>query len=382
MNVQAAPSWVPPYLVPFVTLSYPVDPPAQPDSFPNSSYYGTGLLDACFVVAWIAFLGVARDFVRLKVFEPFARWYLVRQDEQYDRARAASRQPDEKSPAPKPDAAPSSSPSGTKKPSKRDIVRERSVMRFAEQGYQWLYFSIYWSYGAYVHFQFPHSPWKLDYLWIGYPHIPLAAPVKLYYITQLAFWLHSVLVLNAEARRKDHVQMMTHHVVTIPLIALSYMGNYTRIGCLILFLMDWCDIWLAFAKMMRYLGFVSFCDVVFGVWVLSWIATRQVAFFIIIVSVYYCPIELGWDSQRGHYLTRTIHITFLGFLLSLMAMMCMWASMMFTVVYKVLRGQPAEDVRSDDDDEEIDESDPKSADNDLAKTPSVLEPVSSWKKNC
>lgn len=53
-----------------------------------------------------------------------------------------------------------------------------------------------------------------------------------------------MLILNAEARRKDHVQMMTHHVITVILMAASYFFNFTRVGCLILLLMDWCDIFL------------------------------------------------------------------------------------------------------------------------------------------
>jgi acyl-CoA-dependent ceramide synthase len=35
---------------------------------------------------------------------------------------------------------------------------------------------------------------------------------------------------------------MTHHVVTIVLIVASYAYNFTRVGCLIMVLMDWCDI--------------------------------------------------------------------------------------------------------------------------------------------
>jgi very-long-chain ceramide synthase len=90
----------------------------------------------------------------------------------------------------------------------------------------------------YVNRNLPSSPW------IGYPHIPLAGPIKFYYLMQMAFYVHAMLVLNAEARRKDHWQMMTHHVVTIVLIVLSYTYNFTRVGCLVMVIMDWCDILL------------------------------------------------------------------------------------------------------------------------------------------
>lgn len=81
-------------------------------------------------------------------------------------------------------------------------------------------------------------------LWLNYPHVPLAGTVKFYYLTQTAFYLHQVLILNAEARRKDHYQMMAHHVITIVLMVTSYAYNFTRIGCVIMVLMDCCDIFL------------------------------------------------------------------------------------------------------------------------------------------
>ena len=54
--------------------------------------------------------------------------------------------------------------------------------------------------------------------------------------------MHQVLILNAEARRKDHWQMMSHHIITIALKVLSYFYNFTRVGCLIMVLMDTSDV--------------------------------------------------------------------------------------------------------------------------------------------
>ena len=81
-------------------------------------------------------------------------------------------------------------------------------------------------------------------LWAGYPHVPLAGIVKLYYLMQISLYVHAVLLLHAEAARKDHWQMMAHHVVTIFLIVASYYYGFTRVGCLIMVIMDWCDIFL------------------------------------------------------------------------------------------------------------------------------------------
>jgi len=81
-------------------------------------------------------------------------------------------------------------------------------------------------------------------VWTGYPNYPLPGPVKFYYLNETAFYIHGVFILTAEARRKDHLQMMTHHFVAIALMFLSYAWNFTRVGCLIMVLMDVCDVLL------------------------------------------------------------------------------------------------------------------------------------------
>lgn len=81
-------------------------------------------------------------------------------------------------------------------------------------------------------------------VWINYPYIPIAGTIKFYYLLQTAFYLHQVLILNAEARRKDHWQMMAHHIITVALMVGSYRANHTVVGVFIMLLMDTSDIFL------------------------------------------------------------------------------------------------------------------------------------------
>ena len=68
--------------------------------------------------------------------------------------------------------------------------------------------------------------------------------MKGYLLVQWAFWLQQILVINMEERRKDHWQMLTHHVITISLISSCYSYHFTRVGNLILVLMDVVDLFL------------------------------------------------------------------------------------------------------------------------------------------
>lgn len=82
----------------------------------------------------------------------------------------------------------------------------------------------------------------MDELWTDWPQRELGGPAKAYMLGQWAFWIQQVVVLNIEDRRKDHWQMLSHHFVTIALIAASYAYHQTRVGHLILVLMDVVDL--------------------------------------------------------------------------------------------------------------------------------------------
>ncbi|KAI0774093.1 longevity assurance proteins LAG1/LAC1 [Fomes fomentarius] len=361
MNTDAAPAWLPKPLIPFFTLSYPIPAPAQPDSFPNSNYYDTGLLDACIIVTAIAVMAILRDATRLFVMEPFARWKLARdlrkrKQKQFTLANGNGKTNGtanghaEKSDHYTADPA-YISPAEKKK-------MQRSVIRFAEQGWPVVYYPAQLAFGLYVHGNLPTTVLNPINVWTNYPHIPLATPIKFYYLLQTAFYMHQVLIINAEAPRKDHWQMMAHHVITIALMVGSYFYNYTRVGCLIMVLMDWCDLFLPLAKMFRYLGMSTACDATFVVFLLVWLVTRHFLFMLVIKATWdaFYIIPRVWDTSVGHFMTKEVYIGFFTMLVFLQILQLVWFGMICRVAYKVVTGQGAEDTRSDDEGDDDDSS--------------------------
>ncbi|KAI9508148.1 longevity assurance proteins LAG1/LAC1 [Russula earlei] len=351
-------SRLPSFLIPFVSLSYSVDPPPNLDSFPDSSYYDIGYLDVCLIVTLIAIMAILRDAIRVLVLEPFANWKLTRHWRRRQALKSGSATPDSKASSlasinkgniNSPVITTSSVETAmANRPAERSAEARRirhAVLRFAEQGWQAIYYIWQWSLGIYIHYYLPSD------LWTGYPHNPLAGIVKLYYLMQISLYVHLVLLLNAEAPRKDHWQMMTHHVVTIILIVASYAYNFTRVGCLVMVIMDWCDIFLPLAKMLRYLSYQTACDVTFVFWLVSWLVTRHVLFCMVIASVYWeAPkhIEFGWWPERGYWYTADVHKVFVSLLVILEVIQSIWSYLIFGVAYRVLKGQGTEDPRSDD----------------------------------
>lgn len=128
---------------PFFSLSYKTDKPAAPDAFPNWNFYDIGPLDACFVIGTIATFAVLREIVRLRIMTPFANKWLFGDTRGYIGGSY------------KLNSTPSNSSNGkpngrytVRKISAKNRVRERNVIRFAEQGWAITYCTIWWCFGV------------------------------------------------------------------------------------------------------------------------------------------------------------------------------------------------------------------------------------------
>ena len=75
-------------------------------------------------------------------------------------------------------------------------------------------------------------------LWTNWPEREIDGLMKGYILVQWSFWSLQVLIINIEERRKDYWQILTHHFLTIALIATAYAYHHTRVGNVILVLMD------------------------------------------------------------------------------------------------------------------------------------------------
>lgn len=263
------------------------------------------------------------------------------------------------------------------------INKKKAKVRFAEQAWILLYPTICWSTGMYIMY---HSDYWLNLraLWRDWPTREMEGLSKWYYLVQFAFWLQQIVVVNIEERRKDHWQMFSHHIVTCALIFASYGYHQSKVGNVILCLMDLIDLILPAAKLLKYCGYQTACDIAFGVFIVTWFITRHILYMWVLWSIYaHIPEEIQYGCYTGstqslqgpfpvpndwEHLTwpfrdpvgmvcwnNNIKWAFLGMLLALQGILLMWFTMIIKVAYKVLSGQGADDVRSDDEDEEEDE---------------------------
>ncbi len=165
----------------------------------STKLYNKGLADVCYVFMWVVSLTFLRASLIDWVFVPLAR--------------------------------------------NGGVTSKKSLMRISEQAWMFTYFLVAWTVEMVL---LVRSPYWLDtyHLWTDWPVQQLDATFKRYYLIQTAVWIQTLYTINIEARRKDHNQMFTHHIVTITLLVTSYIYHFTRVGHAIMCLMDLGDILL------------------------------------------------------------------------------------------------------------------------------------------
>lgn len=346
-----------------------VDPRSRPEAWawlwgqPNT-LYGKGLKDALYVMTWVLIWTALRAaFIRFILSPLGSRW--------------VAKPP----------------PTSTSHRLRQRKVWEKNITRFAERSWSVIFYTCYWSLGLYIAY---HSPYWFNTagFWIDHPHVELEGIAKFYYLTQCAFWFHQVLVINVEARRKDHWQMFSHHIITILLITGSYFTHFTRVGNAVLCLMDPSDILLDLAKCLRYVGLQTICDVAFGLFLLSWIATRHVLFCCLIWACIKIVPQITFEEARqaAHSTTAAsvaqifssmslkqiwedasfARLTLVGLLVALQFILLLWFVMIVRVAYRVVTGAGATDTRSDEELDEEDELELKRVEGQTGKATSLL----------
>ncbi|KAK4424194.1 Glycoprotein 3-alpha-L-fucosyltransferase A [Sesamum alatum] len=198
------------------------------------------------------------------------------------------------------------------------------------------------------------EPWfnDIEAYFTGWPDQELKLPVKLFYMCQCGFYAYSIAaLLTWETRRKDFAVMMSHHIVTVILISLSYITRFFRIGAVVLALHDASDVFLEAAKVFKYSGKELGASLCFGLFAISWLVLRLIIFPFWIIrssSFYSCAVLILSDTYLAalYYLYNTMLLTLLVFHLY-------WWILIFSMITRQLknRGKVGEDIRSDSDDD-------------------------------
>lgn len=84
----------------------------------------------------------------------------------------------------------------------------------------------------------------------NYPCQPLPVYMDDFYVMKFAYhFFEFIVAVSFHRSRRDFSEFLLHHIMTMVLISYSYYTNYMPIGMVIMFTMDFSDIFIATFKL-------------------------------------------------------------------------------------------------------------------------------------
>jgi hypothetical protein len=107
------------------------------------------------------------------------------------------------------------------------------------------------------------------------------ADVEFFYLLYAARYISDVISLLFEIPKEDTWAFAVHHVASVGLVLRSAASGYVRIGCVLMSFLDWVDIVLTAAKLLKYISktrndiFQILADRLFELFAVSFLVTRN-----------------------------------------------------------------------------------------------------------
>ena len=231
------------------------------------------------------------------------------------------------------------------------------VQKFAQSALEMVFYGTFTIIGALL---VPQQPWfwPSTEWWRGTPTKTLAtsAALRCYYLAYGARYVAAMANVLMEHKRKDFWEMQLHHVATILVIVSSYTTGWTRVGAVIMLVLDPADVPLHAAKCAKYVGdargnkrYQLAADVLFGIFMLTFFVMRLVMYPYVVWSA-------GFEARK-FFTPNAAYYFCVALLCVLLFLQVYWFGLIVKVAHRVVVAGAAEDVRSDDDESDDDQAD-------------------------
>lgn len=102
--------------------------------------------------------------------------------------------------------------------------------------------------------------------------------IREYFMLQLGYHLHSLIVHVSGKIRNDFMEMLLHHSITVMLVSLAYLMNYLPMSLLILYSHDISDAFVSYTRFLVDTNYKKLTTVTYICLLVSWFYTRLIIF--------------------------------------------------------------------------------------------------------
>lgn len=184
---------------------------------------------------------------------------------------------------------------------------EKSAQKLEESVMQVLFYTFAWTFNTMFLV-------KQDWFWFpiltfleGFPNQTIDPEIFWFYGIQTGWYVYcSYAHVFQDSRKSDYWIMIVHHAVTLTLLYAAFVTGYFRIGMLVMFSMDICDIFVFSAKTLKTLDRDStihpaFYLAVYATLPTVWVAFRLLYFpYVVLHTTVVGTIKVfGWEGIKG-----------------------------------------------------------------------------------
>mmetsp|Transcript_4118 Transcript_4118/g.8905 ORF Transcript_4118/g.8905 Transcript_4118/m.8905 type:complete len:350 (-) Transcript_4118:187-1236(-) len=235
------------------------------------------------------------------------------------------------------------------------------VDKFAQSTMEMIWYASYFVLGLRLISEQPWV-WPSRFWWVDQPNNrAITQDVAFFYVCYAARYGAGLMTVFLETKRKDFMEMVIHHSVTVVLVYLSFQYGMVRVGCVIMVLLDVADVPLHIAKQCSYtneIGSKSLwglaADFFFVCFAVAFIVTRMVLYPYVVWS---CFQELWLEFAPGKNFVDVYKSYFdyvppmvfgcQSLVVVLQILQIFWFMLLLKAIVKVLGGGPLKDNRSD-----------------------------------
>ncbi|CAZ69354.1 Longevity-assurance (LAG1) family protein [Emiliania huxleyi virus 99B1] len=239
------------------------------------------------------------------------------------------------------------------------MVRPERVLKFQQSAWRFVLYSIATISSIIVFMTDDTVDFKESSFFENWPLYNPGSGIKFMYALYAGFYIHQTVYIFGDERLDDFNEHVFHHAITLVLVYVSWVFNFTKIGFFIMTLHDGSDVFLELAKCMNYakeirprLSIIS--DVSFIIFASSFFYLRLYLYPVYaigsIVNPYDACAHVSCALYEGgvsysYCASKPIYTVAIAALTSLYILQVMWAGRIINVIAKVIAGNPLEDSR-------------------------------------
>lgn len=172
---------------------------------------------------------------------------------------------------------------------------------------------------------------------LGTPLKTVPYKFMVYLTYELGFYVVELITIFFEPGKKDLLQMILHHIVTLTLMALSFNTKTIKFGVLILILHDCSDPLLEACKIENRFKNQIAADIIFVTFMIVFFCLRLVVYPKFIIATIFKTLYVKGISYSEYII--------LLFLLALQVMHIIWFKFIVMVVVRMFKGKGLRDSR-------------------------------------